>query len=86
MHHKQVRFPRSILRVEEETVKTSLETQIIAGALSNQDRRDLSSAGRTLLSLSEMRLGNFLWLDACAEASCGFESLDGRILFCVLSL
>jgi hypothetical protein len=22
--------------------------------------------------------GKFLWFDACAEASCGFESLDGR--------
>jgi hypothetical protein len=33
------------LRVEEETAKTSLETQITAGTLSNQDRRDLSTAG-----------------------------------------
>lgn len=28
-----------------------------------------------------MRLGNCHWFDTCAEASCEFESLDGRTVF-----
>jgi hypothetical protein len=56
------------------------DSDYCGGAIESGSKRSFFSRPNATIVVRDAT-GNFLWFDACAEASCGFESLDGKTMF-----